>query len=177
MITEHEILAGILLTIAVVTIATIIVLRMPGELQASIRPDIVCPLYEDKLNYYISDIRNAVQKYGLSSYTQNPEALVAGLITVESNWREDAVSNVGAIGLMQILPKAHPECDKERLTDPAYNIDCGVAILTEYIASCNGDIEQGLAKYNTGECIGRTKPPDYAQKILAYQSTFGTCLV
>jgi len=55
-------------------------------------------------NRYSYVIRESVDKYDFSSYYDRPEALVAGLISQESEWEEEAVSYCGAAGIMQFTP-------------------------------------------------------------------------
>ncbi len=178
-ILEQEQMLLFFITITIIVIVTLIVLNMPGQFQGWIKPEAVCTLYADRYAYYFSDIKAAVLKHNLD--IPNAEALVAGLITVESSWNENARRYEPKIrdssyGLMQIVPSYHPECDKEKLiADPIYNIDCGVGILSKYIADCNGDVEGGLRKYNTGSCTGQTYDPQYVQKILTYKAAFETC--
>lgn len=59
--------------------------------------------------------------------------LTLAVITVESNGDQKASSNVGATGLMQVYPSAHPKYDINKLKNDAfYNIDAGIEILKGY---------------------------------------------
>ena len=55
-----------------------------------------------------------------------PQSLVIAIIMEESGAQPDAESNMGAIGLMQIMQKFHPSID---LRDPKTNVQVGCRIL------------------------------------------------
>jgi soluble lytic murein transglycosylase-like protein len=64
--------------------------------------------------------------------------LILAVISVESGFNPVAESRVGAIGLMQIMPKVHAEKLKDfggvdRAADPWVNLQVGSAILREYL--------------------------------------------
>jgi soluble lytic murein transglycosylase-like protein len=64
--------------------------------------------------------------------------LILAVISVESGFNPVAESTVGAIGLMQIMPKVHAEKLKDfggvdRAADPWVNLQVGASILREYI--------------------------------------------
>lgn len=76
--------------------------------------------------------------------------LVLSVITVESRFNKYAVSSVGAIGLMQIMPfwlkqKKSPSND---LFDINTNIHLGCSILREYLDRENGNLYYALGRYN-----------------------------
>lgn len=93
-------------------------------------------------------IENAIEqsskKYGVD------ENLIKSVIKVESNFDPNAVSSVGAKGLMQIMPFNYESLG---ITDPfdiEQNIDGG----TKYIKKCldmyDGDVQMALMAYNGG---------------------------
>jgi soluble lytic murein transglycosylase-like protein len=91
-------------------------------------------------------IRNA-ERHGLE-----PELILA-LIAVESTFKERAVSRMGARGLMQVMPRFHPDTVKEiggshQLFDPAKNIHAGSRVLVEYLNAHPGNLRRALLKYN-----------------------------
>ena len=80
-------------------------------------------------------------------------ALIAAVMTVESNGRADAVGSSGEIGLMQILPSTAVWFGKitaQELRDPATNIQFGAAYLGYCIDRKGGNVPAGIAGYNGG---------------------------
>lgn len=114
-------------------------------------------------------------------------SLVLAVIEVESRFDPFAVSSVGALGLMQVLPStAEPlagelgiEWRGERsLFDPATNLRIGLAYLAQ-LRDRFGEMETALAAYNRGPgAIGRRLrsgapiPAAYVKRVLsAYSET------
>ena len=87
-------------------------------------------------------------------------ALALGLIRQESNFNTEALSPVGARGLMQIMPGtakavAHrlgdPTVNLPALsTDPAYNMRLGTAYLGDLLDQFGGAVPYAVAGYNAG---------------------------
>lgn len=95
---------------------------------------------------------------GVCAETGVPEALVLGVIEVESCFQADAVSAEGCVGLMQLNPKYFP--DK---LSPADNIRHGVRYLGELLERY-GDPAAALTAYNAGSDTGNRA---YANAVLA----------
>lgn len=85
-------------------------------------------------------------------------ALVLAVITVESGGYNLAVSHVGAMGLMQLLPATAEElADKldldwrgpDSLFDPVLNVKLGTAYI-KLLTDRYGDVSTALAAYNWG---------------------------
>lgn len=77
--------------------------------------------------------------------------LVLAVIDVESNFDRFAISSASALGLMQVMPFWVDEVgysDKNLLFDIDFNILLGCRILKYYLDMENGDLIQGLARYN-----------------------------
>lgn len=101
-----------------------------------------------------AEIRAAATEAGL------PDALLFGLIRTESGFRPDAVSNMEALGLAQlILPTARTvsaaigagRATRARLLrDPAYNARLGAAYLRSLLDRYGGSEPLALAAYNAG---------------------------
>jgi len=94
--------------------------------------------------------------------------LILAVISVESRFNPIAESDMGAKGLMQVIPKFHTEKlavhgGQDAVLDPKTNILVGAQILKEYIRLAGG-VEAGLQMYN-----GANDDPaqSYAQKVMA----------
>jgi len=105
-----------------------------------------------------SEIRAAAETLVTESrrWDLDPE-LVAAVIHTESAYLNFAVSPVGALGLMQIMPEtgaylareSETEYSAEQLLDPVTNIRLGTRYLA-YLFHRFGSWERALAAYNWG---------------------------
>jgi len=94
--------------------------------------------------------------------------LILAVMAIESRYNPVAESNMGARGLMQVVPKFHQEKLLEHggepaLLDPEVNIQVGAQILREYLRRF-GEVETALQMY-----AGALDVPNYpyAGKVLA----------
>jgi soluble lytic murein transglycosylase-like protein len=96
---------------------------------------------------YRSSIAAAAAKQNLDP------ALVHAVVAAESNYRADAVSSAGAIGLMQLLPETASRYGvrAEDLARPDSNLRAGTRYLADLLRMFSGDLELALAGYNAGE--------------------------
>jgi soluble lytic murein transglycosylase len=103
---------------------------------------------------YAETIAQAAEKYGVDQY------LVAAIAKTESGWKADAVSSVGAQGLMQIMPDTadflvdtgyvdESVWPPSNLLDAATNIQYGCAYVS-YLEKTTGSTEETIAAYNAG---------------------------
>lgn len=92
-----------------------------------------------------------------------PPGLVMAVIMVESRFDRWAVSNAGAVGLMQVMPFWPEQLGMRRyeLTRIAPNIRMGCAILRFYLQKERNSVTRALARYNGS--IGRR---DYSDLVL-----------
>ncbi len=89
-------------------------------------------------------IRQAAERHGVDGL------LIASIIEAESSFDPCAVSNRGAMGLMQVMPATAGSVDIELLTEPERNIDLGTGYLRYLLKIYEGDLELALAGYNAG---------------------------
>lgn len=82
--------------------------------------------------------------------------LVHAVVQAESNYDPQAVSNLGAKGLMQIMPNTLKDA-RERfdlpsgdLHDPEYNLRVGTSYLAYLLQRFEGDLAIALAAYHMG---------------------------
>lgn len=92
--------------------------------------------------------------------------LVLAVIDVESNFDRYAISSAFALGLMQVMPFWLDELDvgdgdHNQLFDMELNVLLGSRILKHYLDMEDGDLMQGLARYN-----GSTGQRWYADRVI-----------
>jgi membrane-bound lytic murein transglycosylase MltF len=113
-----------------------------------------------KRNGAAADARRLAESIVIESLKANYDPLfVAAVIKSESTFNREAVSKVGAKGLMQIMPDtgkyisaraSMPWRGEQKLTDATYNIQLGIAYLKELENYFRGNREHMLMAYNWG---------------------------
>jgi len=118
--------------------------------------------------------------------------LVAAVIYTESHFHQDAMSDAGARGLMQLIPSTAEGLARrmgdgsftvDKLYDPATNIKYGAFHLQGLMGRYNGQIEPAIVAYNGGGGAGdrylagnRTGIPteslNYVKKVLAAKQAY-----
>jgi soluble lytic murein transglycosylase-like protein len=108
--------------------------------------------------------------------------LVDAIIKVESQYDPMALSNKGAMGLMQLIPETAQRFGVANPFDPKDNIEGGVSYLRHLLDMFGGDLPKSLAAYNAGEgAVQRSggipsyaETKDYVRKVThIYQSASG----
>jgi soluble lytic murein transglycosylase-like protein len=97
-----------------------------------------------RLDSFREHIKLAAEKYRL------PENLLRAVMAVESNYDHRALSEKGAMGLMQLMPGTARDMYVSDAWDPAQNIDGGARYLRILANQYGGDPVQVLAAYNAG---------------------------
>lgn len=113
-------------------------------------------------------VQAAVNRYGISEdlardiYDHAKQQgidpkLAYGLVKTESAFRNDAVSNVGALGLTQLMPRTagwlEPGTSRSDLGDRDTNLRLGFRYLRQLLDKYNGNRRLALLAYNRGPGI------------------------
>ena len=77
-------------------------------------------------------------------------ALVKAIIMAESGYNPKAISEKGAMGLMQLMPETAEALGVEDSFNPEHNIEGGVRYFKQLIIQFDGDVTLALAAYNAG---------------------------
>jgi soluble lytic murein transglycosylase len=133
----------------------------------------------------IGRLTNAVYSES-KKYGYDPLFLLA-VIKVESSFRKRAVSNKGAMGLMQMKPSTGSDLarrggldwsGKYNLFDPKYNVRLGSLYLYELILKFK-DLKHAIVAYNLGETETRRRlrsdeplPKTYVERVLDAYNDF-----
>ena len=103
---------------------------------------------------YSQIIKSYTEKYQLDPF------ILYSLILQESRYKPDAVSNAGALGIMQIMPSTASRVAKsidlapftaQVLMDPQINLGIGTWYFKQLMMKYNGNYILSLAAYNAGE--------------------------
>ncbi len=92
---------------------------------------------------YAPVINAAAKQYGISP------ALIDAVMWQESRYNQNAISSVGAIGLMQLMPGTARQLGVNP-RDPWQNVFGGAAYLRQQLDRFNNSVPLALAAYNAG---------------------------
>ena len=96
-------------------------------------------------NAYSAEIAAAAKQHGVD------EAIVRAIIHAESAYNPNALSRVGAQGLMQLMPATARRFGVGNAFEPGQNIAGGVQYLAWLLKRFKGDLTLAAAGYNAGE--------------------------
>lgn len=95
-----------------------------------------------------SEILNLIERVS-KAHGLDP-ALVRAVVKTESNYDPSAVSNAGAMGLMQLMPQTAEDLGVKDPHDPVENVIGGVRYLKGLLDRYSGNVKKALAAYNWG---------------------------
>jgi soluble lytic murein transglycosylase-like protein len=115
---------------------------------------------EEQVRRLVRTTERVASRHGLQ-----PELLLA-IIETESSFNPEARTGYGARGLMQVVPRFHPEVvaavgGPHRLDEPEANLEAGARILTSYVER-SGSLQKALTRYSGGAS-------SYAAKVVKRQ--------
>ncbi len=145
-----------------------------ATIQARARPIVPAVATGTKLERFRDHVRLAAEKYKL------PEKLLLAVMAVESNYDHRALSEKGAMGLMQLMPGTAKDMYVADAWDPAQNIEGGARYLRILANLYDGDVTKTLAAYNAGpEAVKRAggvpnipETQNYVRKVVALYQLF-----
>lgn len=126
-------------------------------------------------NRYTPLVAEAARTYRVDA------ALLHAVISAESGYNPAAVSNKGAVGLMQLMPETARRYGVANSFDPEQNIRGGTKYLSDLLQLFNNNLELAVAAYNAGENAvirhGYNIPPyretlAYVPKVLKLQKKY-----
>ncbi len=102
--------------------------------------------------------------------------LAQAVARAESDYSPQAVSPVGAVGVMQLMPETAQSLGVSDINDTRQNIDGGVQYLKQMLNTFQGNVAEAVAAYNAGPQAVKNYDgvPPYAEtqayvaKVLAY---------
>ncbi len=127
------------------------------------------------VNKFDQIIINAANKHKIDP------ALIKAVLKAESNFNHQAVSPVGAQGLMQLMPATASQLQVEDVFHPEKNIEGGARYLRYLLNLYGGNLTLALAAYNAGEgAVAKYHnqiPPyretkNYVNRVLSFYNSF-----
>ena len=108
-------------------------------------------------NYKKNYIKKLLIENAKNSHYVSP-SLALAVAKVESNFNPSALSNKGAVGVMQIMPRTallEYNVARYKLFNPEINIKLGIDFLDSLIKKYKGNIDIALSHYNGGSAVGK----------------------
>ncbi len=122
----------------------------------------------------VSSAERCVEHY--ATHYQIPPELIAALIDVESRWNPNALSNKGAMGLMQLMPATARRFGAFQPFDEEQNIAAGTRYVTTLMWEFRGDLRLVAAAYYAGDYwIGKKQLNYRNPDVVAYVQAVRRC--
>lgn len=140
-------LLAAVLVVAVLAVGAVAYVALSGKLIIPVVTEKVYPIH------YATSIGETARKYGIDPY------LLAAVASSESGFKPDAVSHVGAVGLMQLMPSTAKWIVRQsswrgdsnpNLNDPQDSLELGACYLAYLLERFDGSVRLTLAAYNAG---------------------------
>ena len=125
-----------------------------------------------------SIFEEAANSYGVSAI------LLMSIAKAESGFNPSAVSNAGAVGIMQLMPSTAAALGVSNSYDARENIMGGAKYISQLLSNHQGNISLALAAYNAGSAnVDKyggippfTETQNYVKKVLSYMEEFGSAV-
>ena len=125
-----------------------------------------------------SIFEEAANSYGVSSI------ILKSIAKAESGFNPSAVSNAGAVGIMQLMPSTAAALGVSNSYDARETIMGGAKYISQLLSNYQGNISLALAAYNAGSAnVDKyggippfTETQNYVKKVLSYMEEFGSAV-
>ena len=118
--------------------------RVQRPAVSRVRTRAVTPAKKPTPEALANHVHTAAARHGV------PPTLLAAVIAVESEFNPRAVSNRGAVGLMQLMPMTAVLLGVRNAYDPHENVHGGARYLRDLLERFDYDVPLALAAYNAG---------------------------
>jgi len=122
-----------------------VLIQSPAHPDSSAKISVAKPVRQASAKSYDKVLKKVAQEQHLD------QALLKAVMTVESNNNPQAVSDKGAVGLMQLMPDTAQRYGVTDRYDPEENILGGARYLRDLLERYNENLPLVLAAYNAGE--------------------------